>query len=80
MLPVPGQCSPRAFSGKPCVAGQTHHSYEKFAQQAAPNRLPLLENLFQHGGLSLVCERALPGGYAAGAANSEALTRDVAYT
>jgi hypothetical protein len=43
MLPVPGQSSPRAFSGKPCVAGQTHHSYEEFAQQAAPNRLPLLE-------------------------------------
>jgi hypothetical protein len=40
----------------------------------------LASNLFQHGGLSLVCERALPGGYAAEAANSEALTRDVAYT
>src|SRR5450631_4182741 len=34
--PVPGQSSPRAFSGKPGVAGQTHHSYEKFARQAAP--------------------------------------------
>ena len=40
----------------------------------------LASKLFQHGGLSLVCERALPGDYGAEAANSQALTRDVAYT
>jgi hypothetical protein len=78
--PSPWVISPSAFFGKLCVAGQTHHSYERFAQQALPNRLPLLQKIFSAWVLYLVCERALPGGYAAEAANFEALTRDVAYT
>jgi hypothetical protein len=40
----------------------------------------LLQKIFSAWVLYLVCERALPGGYAAEAANFEALTRDVAYT
>jgi hypothetical protein len=40
----------------------------------------LASKLFQQGCLSVVCEPALPGDYGARAANSQALTRDVAYT
>jgi hypothetical protein len=40
----------------------------------------LASHLFQHGGSLLGMRTCTAGGYAAEAANSEALTRDVAYT
>jgi hypothetical protein len=79
MLPVPGQSSPRAFFPE-AVRGWTDPTIAtKVCSAGSPEQAPFArKSVLAWGSLSLVREPALPGSYAAEAANSDALTRDVA--